>query len=179
MTHRLIGLIFLAGAVALLAGCGTVTPKAYEQAEPRFVLEDYFLGKTKAWGIFEDRKGQVQRQFVVEITGTMDGDELVLTEDFVYADGEVSQRIWRVRRIDEHRYEGRADDVDGVATGESYGNALYWSYILRLPVGDDVYNVRFDDWMFLQPDGVLLNRARMSKFGIHLGEVTIAFQKVE
>jgi hypothetical protein len=37
--------------------------------------------------------------------------------------------------------------------------------------------VSFDDWMYLQADGVLLNRAKMSKFGFTLGEVTIAFQK--
>jgi hypothetical protein len=34
-----------------------------------------------------------------------------------------------------------------------------------------------DDWMFLQPDGVLLNRATMSKFGFRVGEITIAFQR--
>ncbi|MGY8994466.1 MAG: DUF3833 family protein, partial [Rhodospirillales bacterium] len=54
------------------------------------------------------------------------------------------------------------------------------SYVLDLKVGDDsTLHVRFDDWMFLQPGGVLLNRARMSKFGINLGQVTIAFQKLE
>jgi hypothetical protein len=31
--------------------------------------------------------------------------------------------------------------------------------------------------MFLQPDNILLNRAEMSKFGIRVGDVTIAFQK--
>ena len=39
--------------------------------------------------------------------------------------------------------------------------------------------VKFDDWMFLQPAGVLLNRARMSKFGVELGVTTIAFMKPE
>ena len=31
----------------------------------------------------------------------------------------------------------------------------------------------------MQPGGVLLNRARMSKFGIELGQITISFQKIE
>jgi hypothetical protein len=31
--------------------------------------------------------------------------------------------------------------------------------------------------MFLQPDGILINRAVMSKFGIRVGEVLIAFQQ--
>ncbi len=29
--------------------------------------------------------------------------------------------------------------------------------------------VDFDDWMFLQPDGVLLNRAKIGNFGFNLG----------
>ena len=36
----------------------------------------------------------------------------------------------------------------------------------------------FDDWLFLQADGVLLNRANMSKFGLALGEVFISFKKL-
>jgi hypothetical protein len=59
----------------------------------------------------------------------------------------------------------------------TYGNALNWAYDLKLPVDGKVWQVSFDDWMYMQPDGVMLNRAKMSKFGFTLGEVTIAFQK--
>ena len=83
----------------------------------------YFQGETRAWGIFQDRSGSLQRQFTVDIRGEVEDDELTLTEDFVYADGEIQQRIWRIRRIDQHRYEGRADDVVGTATGLAYGQA--------------------------------------------------------
>jgi hypothetical protein len=38
--------------------------------------------------------------------------------------------------------------------------------------------VQLDDWMILQPHGVLMNRARMSKFGIELGQITISFSKI-
>ena len=162
-----------------LAGCATVKPEDYAGTTPRLVLEDYFLGKTRAHGIFQDRSGRLRRQFTVDIDGRMEGGELVLTEDFVYADGERSQRIWRIRRLDEHRYEGRAADVVGTATGLAYGHALNWRYDLDLRVGDDVYRVHFDDWMFLQGDGVLINRAEMRKLGIRLGDVTIFFQRAD
>ena len=36
----------------------------------------------------------------------------------------------------------------------------------------------FDDWMFLQEDGVVLNRAYASKFGIGLGEIFMSVQKL-
>ncbi len=40
-----------------------------------------------------------------------------------------------------------------------------------------VYEVQFDDWMYLMDERVMLNKAVMSKFGIRLGEVTLAFYK--
>ena len=46
-----------------------------------------------------------------------------------------------------------------------------------LKVRDSRIKVRFDDWMFLQPDGVLINRATVSKFGINIGTVTLFFKK--
>ena len=152
-------------------------PKSFAGAEPRLVLEEYFAGKTTAWGIFEDRFGKIRRQFVVDITGRWDGRMLVLEEDFSFADGEKSRRVWRIEKLDDHSYEGRADDVIGIARGSAYGNALNWQYDMDLKVGDSSWRVTFDDWMFLQPGGVLLNRARVSKWGINIGEVTLAFRR--
>jgi hypothetical protein len=57
------------------------------------------------------------------------------------------------------------------------GNAFRWAYTLKLPVDGKVYEVQFDDWMYLINDRVMLNRATMSKFGIRLGEVTLSFYK--
>lgn len=160
-----------------LGGCSSMKPRDFEGTQPHLDLFAYFQGETRAWGIFQDRSGNLQRQFTVDIRGEIAGDELTLTEDFVYADGETQQRIWRIRRIDEHRYEGRADDVVGNATGLAYGNALHWTYTLRLPYRGNEINVKFDDWMFLQTDGVLVNRATVSKFGFKVGEVTLFFTK--
>ena len=85
--------------------------------------------------------------------------------------------MWTIRKIDAHRYEGQAADVIGVAVGEAYGNALNWQYDMDLKVGEGTLRVHFNDWMFLQESGVLVNRARVSKFGIEIGEVTLFFQK--
>jgi hypothetical protein len=62
--------------------------------------------------------------------------------------------------------------VVGVAQGQAAGNALNWRYTLLLPVDGKVYEMQFDDWMYLMDDRVMLNKAVMSKFGIRLGEVT-------
>jgi len=160
-----------------LSGCTSMSIEHYKESSPRFVLEDYFEGHTKAWGIFQGRNGQVERQFTVDIIGRFDGKDLILEEDFIYADGETDRRVWTISKLDDNHYEGRADDVIGTAQGIAMGNALNWSYILDLPYKDTTVKVKLDDWMFLQPDGMLINKAKMTKFGIHLGDITLVFQK--
>lgn len=160
-----------------LTGCGSMKPEQFAEAEPKLRVEEYFLGQTRGWGIFEDRFGDLRRQFVVDIDGAWQGDTFVMEERFRYSDGETDTRTWRIARLGEDRYEGRAGDVIGVAEGVAAGNALNWRYEMDLKVGDGTWRVKFDDWMFLQPDGILVNRARVSKWGIAIGEVTLMFQR--
>ena len=171
---------FLLFLVVLLAltGCGGMKPEDFSGTEPRFVLEDFFAGRTRAWGLFQDRFGTVRRQFVVDIEGTWDGETLVLVEDFTYDDGETERRVWRIRKLDDHTYEGRADGVIGTARGKAYGNALNWRYDYNLPIGDDTWRVHFNDWMFLQHDGVMINRATVTKWGLEIGEASIFFHRL-
>ena len=152
-------------------------PEDFAGREPSLLIEDYFAGRTKAWGIFQDRFGRLRRQFEVDIEGTWDGETLTLVEDFLYDDGESERRVWSIIKPAPHTYQGRADGVIGVAEGRGYGNALNWTYRFALKVGDDTWNVTFDDWLFLQSDGVLINRAEVTKFGFKLGTVTLAFRK--
>jgi hypothetical protein len=105
------------------------------------------------------------------------GDEGVLDEAFSYADGSKSRRVWHLTRGSNGHYTGRADDVIGEAAGQQSGNAFRWAYTLKLPVDDKVFEVQFDDWMYLMDGKVLLNKATMSKFGWRLGEVTLSFTK--
>lgn len=81
-----------------LAGCSTMTPKDFAASDKKLDLFDYFNGEATAWGTFEDRFGTIRRQFKVDLRGRIEGEELVLDEDFVYADGELDQRTWRIRR---------------------------------------------------------------------------------
>ena len=169
--------VFLAGMLLLLAGCAAVPVSSYRDEAPPLDLAEYFDGEVEAWGMFQNRSGKVVRRFEVAIKGTWNGDTGVLEEEFRYADGSTSRRVWTLRRLDRHRYVGTADDVIGEAKGEAYGNALRWRYVLALEVDGKTYHVDFDDWMYLIDERTLLNRSEMSKFGIRLGEVTLAFRK--
>ena len=149
----------------------------FRQNSPEFIFEEYFSGNVTAWGLFHDRFGNLKRTFRVEMIGKLKGDTMVLDEKFYYDDGEESQRIWTVKIHGDKTYTGTADDVVGEAKGVASGNALNWSYDLMLNVKDSSIKVTFDDWMFLQEKGVMINRAELSKFGIKLGIVTLSFLK--
>jgi len=166
-------------SLLLVTACSTMAPNDFADREPRLQLESYFSGKVQAWGIFEDRFGNIRRQFVVDIDGNWDGRQLVLDERFLYSDGEKQRRVWKITKVDEHAYLGTADDVIGTARGVQFGNGLNWSYAMMLKVGDDHWKVRFDDWMFLQPGGVIINRAVVLRWGIEIGTVTIAFRRID
>lgn len=162
---------------ASLGGCASQQIYHYRNEKPVLDLRQYFNGTLDAHGVFTDRSGTVQRRFTVLMECRWQGDEGELDERFTYSDGRQERRVWRLTRLAEGHYTGRADDVVGVAQGRQSGNALHWTYTLALPVDGTVYEVQFDDWMYLVDERVMLNRARMSKFGIHLGDVTLSFRK--
>jgi hypothetical protein len=167
----------LATMVVLLAGCAGPTPADYAAERPVFDLRTYFNGPVQAHGMFTDRSGRVVRRFTVQLVGRWQGREGTLDESFTYSDGKTERRIWRITDEGGGHWTGRADDVVGVAHGVAAGNTLNWRYTLRLPVDGREIEVQFDDWMVLVDDQVMLNKAAMSKFGIHLGEVTLAFRR--
>ncbi|MQY52722.1 DUF3833 family protein [Rhodocyclus tenuis] len=171
----------LALGVAGLSGCAGTPVETYRTQQPTLDLARYFNGVIDGWGMFQDRSGEVKKRFHVVINAAWekrDGlDVGTLDEHFEWSDGTTSQRVWTITRGADGRYTGRADDVVGAADGEAAGNALRWRYVLALPVDGSVWNVDFDDWMYLMDDSVMINRSEMRKFGLRLGEVTLSFRK--
>jgi hypothetical protein len=165
-------------AIALLSSCATRADIAdYANEKPTLDLQQYFNGTLDAWGMFQDRSGKVVKRFTVVMRCKWEGDVGTLDEDFTYSDGTKQKRVWTLRKVAPNRYIGTAPDVVGEAIGITAGNALHWKYVLALPVDGKVYDVHFDDWMYLMDDHVMLNRAAMSKFGIGLGQITLSFNK--
>jgi hypothetical protein len=163
--------------VFALVGCSGMQIEDFAGSKPAFKPEEYFQGHSRAWGMFQDRFGNIRRQFVVDIMGSMEDGVLVLDESFVYADGERATRVWRIKPLGNGEYEGTAGDVVGTARGRTVGNAMYWAYDLDLPIKGSTWRVRFDDWMLLQDDDVMLNKSTITKFGIELGQVFIYFRR--
>lgn len=169
--------VALLAGLLMLSACSTTDMALYAKEKPALDMQQYFNGTVDAWGMFQNRKGEVVKRFNVVIQCSWQGDVGTLDEDFIYSDGTKQKRVWTLKKQPNGQYIGTAEDVVGEAVGIVSGNALNWKYVLALPVDDKVYNVNFDDWMFLMDEQVMLNRAVMSKFGFKLGEVTLSFRK--
>ena len=167
----------LAATLPWVAACAGPQVQQYAQETPVLDLRSYFNGIVDAWGVFTDRNGQVVKRFTVEMKCSWQGEQGVLDEDFVYSDGTQEKRVWRLTHLGDGRYEGTAGDVVGTAQGQTRGNTFRWGYTLALPVSGRVLNVSMDDWMYLMNERVMLNKARMSKWGVHLGDVTLSFTR--
>ncbi len=174
---RTAGVAALTAGAGVLSGCAGPQVADYAAQTPTLDLRNYFNGVVDAWGVFTDRSGRVVKRFKVVMDCQWQGDEGVLDEAFTYADGTQQRRIWKLKALPQGRYEGRADDVIGLAVGEVRGNAFRWQYTLALPVDGTVWHVQFDDWMYLMDEQVMMNKAVMRKWGVTLGEVTLSFKR--
>ena len=152
----------------------------HAERRPTFDLTTFFDGKTVAYGIFEDRFGNLRRQFRVEIDAKREGNMLTLDERFLYADGEQDRRIWRIEKNiieGEAVYTGRAEDITGTATGRIAGNTMSWRYEITLELSGMEVEVSFDDFIYQIDKDMAINRAYVSKWGLEIGSVTLVFLK--
>ena len=152
-------------------------PEDYKDTKPEIKIEEYFQGNVKAWGMLQGRSGEVKRQFVAEMKGNFDGQNLILDEIFIWNDGEKQERRWTIKKVGENTYEGTAPDVVGLAKGVSYGSAFKFEYKLLVPYKNKKIKIKFDDWIFKQDDKTAINKAILSKFGFKVGELTVFFLK--
>jgi hypothetical protein len=150
----------------------------YAAETPQLDLRDYLNGPLTASGVFFDYAGRASLRFVVDMEGSWEGDTGKLAERFRYSDGRTDERIWTIRFQDADHFTATAHDVVGEARGSQGGNAAMMEYRLRIPRDGSEIVVAMEDWLYLQEDGTLINRTKMRKFGLTVGELVVAFRKL-
>ena len=161
----------------LQVSCAKHSIKDYKSETPKLDLQKFFSGDLYALGIVQDRSGKVIQRFKVDMNGSWKKNVGTLDEQFDYSDGTKSERIWTLTKKENQEFEGEAADVEGTAYGKVSGNAFFFEYVLNLPVDGTVYEVKFDDWMYLLDNNTLMARTYMTKWGFAVGEVTIVMMK--
>lgn len=171
--------IALIGCCLLIAnGCASMRPEQFAAGTPPFDPMHYFEGQTRSWGVIESRSGEPRSTFRATMLGVRDAGGLTITQNFLFDSGRKQQRIWHIKRIDEHRFDATGSDVVGIATGYAYGNTFRWEYTLQLTPGNPLTRVRMKHWMYLAEDGdSMINRVIISKLGIVVAETTEYFRR--
>ena len=170
--------VLVMGVIAFMQNLFAIDPQKYEGLKPVMKIEEFFNGKIKAWGIVQDRSGNILSKFDVDMVGTWNGNKGKLEEEFHYYDTNKKQhRTWEINKLDEQNYTGSAGDIEGTATGSAHGNAINWHYEMYLPVKDQQIKFKLDDWMWAMNNDTVINRSYIKKFGIKFAEITIFMKK--
>jgi hypothetical protein len=143
----------------------------------QFVPEDFFKGHLKASGMFIDRFGNIQKRFSARVICEPANDGFILNEHFTFDDGKQETRIWHIQKASNQQYIGKTDDVRDKATGVLTNIGLHWRYDFYLELFGRRVLVNFNDKMIMQSSDVVLNHAKITKFGLKLGELFISFHR--
>jgi hypothetical protein len=144
-----------------------------------FDLTQFFNGRTLAWGIFEDRFGRLRRRFSGQFDGCWVGDDFVLAETFTFDDGAVESRIWRLKRAVDGGFTAATDDCIGKPVCTVKRNSSRMQYGFRLRMKNRVVPVALDDRIHRIDEGRAMNRAKVSKWGVKIGELSIFFLRTD
>lgn len=177
MTHAL-NLIRATALTGLLAASAAAAGAADAEVPGPLTLEGYFAGTTYGTGVFDSWLTGVHRPFELTAEGSWDGTTLTLVEDFRFADGATDRKVWRFVRTGEGTYTGTRADVVGEALVTADDGRIRMAYDLDLPRDNgSTIRLHFRDIIERQPDGTVLNTARVTKFGFPIARVEVVFSK--
>lgn len=142
-------------------------------AQRGFDLASFLEGESRAYGVFEDRFGKLRRRFEAAMSGVWRGEALELTEAFIFDDGERQTRVWHLRRGEAGTFSAASDGIAAPGRGRHSDIRCELSYRMRL----GKLSFDFKDVFYPVSGDMLLNRARVSKFGITVGYVTAVFRR--
>ncbi len=151
-------------------------PKAYAASEPLMDIRKVLAGPIASEGVIFGPTGQMTSRFVAKMEGSWQGNSGTLAEDFHYANGTSQQRLWTLTLDADGTITGTAPDIIGTAQGRQSGATVQMTYRIRLPEDAGGHVLDVVDWMYLMPNGTILNKSEMRKFGIKVAELVASIR---
>ncbi|MCO4848465.1 MAG: DUF3833 family protein [Yoonia sp.] len=136
-----------------------------------FDIRDVLNGPIVSEGVIFGPTGRVTSRFTARFDASWHGNTGKMTERFHYDSGNVQNRAWLLTLSDGGLIKAEADDVVGAGRGQQSGNAVFLAYKLKLSdqAGGHVLDTR--DWMYLMPNGTIMNRSEFRKFGFKVADL--------
>lgn len=174
MTAFILGIVIsllLIWAMRHFTGFTSQKPDEYVGNLPTFDMHRHLSGELLCEGMIFGPTGRVTSRFRATMKMQWEGPRGTMDEHFIYDDGSTQDREWRLTLEDNGAIRAEADDVIGTGRGSLAGNTLGLRYRIRLPESNGGHVLDAVDWMYVQPDGVILNRSQFRKFGIKVAEL--------
>lgn len=175
-----LALVFI--ALALLrrhASFPAQRPADYDSGAPVFDIRERLNGPIICEGIIFGPTGRVSSRFVADFDAAWNGNTGRMTERFTYDTGTVQRREWKLTLGNDGSIRAEAPDVVGVGQGRQQGSAVELRYRLRLPAESGGHVLDTVDWMYLTPNGAIMNRSQLRKFGITVAEIVATMRPRE
>ncbi len=146
-------------------------PEDYAGSGPLFDIRERLNGPILCEGVIFGPTGRVSSRFVADFEASWQGNVGVMKEVFRYDSGEVQHREWRLAVDDGGAIRAEAADVVGAGIGRQSGSAVRLNYRIRLPERSGGHVLDTTDWMYLTPNGTIMNRSQFRKYGIKVAEL--------
>jgi len=146
-------------------------PDDYASADLQFDVRTHLNGPIVCEGVIYGPTGRVSSRFVGEFDCHWEGNKGTMNETFLYDDGSRQDRCWQLTVGNDGRIKALAEDVVGEGTGQQSGDSVQLKYRFRLPEASGGHVLDTVDWMYLAPNGTIVNRSQFRKFGIKVAEL--------
>lgn len=158
---------------------GAQKPQDYEDENPAFDMREHLNGPILCEGVIYGPLGRVSSRFVADFDASWEGNKGVMKERFTYDDGSVQDRVWYLTLGNDGSIKAEAPDVVGTGAGHQSGSSVLLKYNIRLPEASGGHVLNTVDWMYLTPNGTIMNRSQFRKFGIKVAELVATMRPKE
>ena len=153
----------------------------FKGTKPKFLPEEFFVGKLEGWAVFESLVGGLQKRATISAMGEWDiaSQAVAFTETYTFDDGHSDTLNWIIRKVAAGRYTGREPLLDGEAYGEQAGCAFHWKYRRDAPQADGTTTkLNFDDWFYLIDERACIVRGSAGRAGLPFATGHVTYRRI-
>lgn len=154
-------------------------PAHYAEGGPTFDLTRHLSGEMFCDGVIYGPSGRVVSRFAADFNIVWTGAKAIMSEHFRYDSGETQDRAWHLELGEDGRFTANADDLIGEGSGVQSGPTVCLSYRIKLPPDAGGHVLDVVDWMYLTPDGTIINRSQFRKYGFKVAELVATMRRKE
>lgn len=154
-------------------------PEDYPDNGPQFDIRQKLNGPIICEGVIFGPLGRVSSRFVADFEASWQGNVGVMKEHFRYDSGNEQRREWRLTLGNDGLITAEAADVVGTGSGRQHGSAVQLNYKIKLADEAGGHVLDTTDWMYLTPNGSIMNRSQFRKYGIKVAELVATMRPKE